>query len=69
MTKTLIDIDDRQLERAQRSLGTATKRDTVNEALAQVVALAARRRDLARFHADLLPDLRDPDVTSGAWLR
>lgn len=69
MTKTLIDIDDRQLERAQRSLGTATKRDTVNEALAQVVALAARRRDLARFQADLLPDLRDPDVTSGAWLR
>ena len=69
MTKTLIDIDDRQLDRAQRSLGTATKRDTVNEALAQVVALAARRRDLDRFRADAFADLRDSDVTSRAWLR
>jgi Arc/MetJ family transcription regulator len=69
MTKTLIDIDDRQLARAQRSLGTATKRDTVNAALTQVVALAARRRDLDRFRADAFADLRDPDVTSAAWLR
>ncbi|MBI4883888.1 MAG: type II toxin-antitoxin system VapB family antitoxin [Actinobacteria bacterium] len=69
MTKTLIDIDDRSLARAQRALGTATKRDTVNQALAQVVALAARRRDLNRFRADAFADLRDPDVTASAWLR
>ncbi len=69
MTKTLIDIDDRQLERAQRSLGTSTKRETVNRALAQVIALAARRRDLERFRNDAFADLRDPAVTSNAWLR
>ena len=60
MTKTLIDIDDTALEQAQRTLGTSTKRDTVNEALVQVVALAARRRDIARFREDpqrALPDL------------
>ena len=69
MAKTLIDIDDRQLARAQRSLGTTTKRDTVNEALTQVVALAARLRDLGRFRADTFADLRDSDVTASAWLR
>ncbi len=69
MTKTLIDIDDQQLERARRALGTTTKRDTVNGALAQVVALAARRRDLARFQDDVLADLGDSDVMSSAWQR
>lgn len=69
MTKTLIDIDDHQLAQAQRVLGTTTKRDTVNQALAQVVALAARRRDLEMLRADTFADLRDPDVMSRAWLR
>ena len=69
MTKTLIDIDDSALEQAQRDLGTATKRDTVNQALAQVVALAARRRDIERLRADALPDLRDSMVMTRAWQR
>ena len=69
MTKTLIDIDDSALEQAQRELGTATKRDTVNQALAQVVALAARRRDIERLRADALPDLRDSTVMTRAWQR
>jgi Arc/MetJ family transcription regulator len=69
MTKTLIDVDDATLHQAQHELGTATKRDTVNEALAQVVALAARRRDIERLRADSLPDLRDADTMSQAWQR
>ena len=69
MTKTLIDIDDKALDQARRALGTRTKKDTVNEALRQVVALAARRRDLERFSADELGDLRDTDVMSNAWQR
>jgi Arc/MetJ family transcription regulator len=69
MAKTLIDIDEQALARAQVALGTTTKKDTVNEALTQVAALAARRRDLDRLHNDTLPDLRDPQVMSRAWQR
>ncbi len=69
MTKTLIDIDDRALEQAQSALGTTTKKDTVNQALSMVAALAARRRDLERFMNDEYADLRDADVMSSAWRR
>ena len=69
MAKTLIDIDETALKRAQRILGTTTKKDTVNAALAQVVALAARRRDLQGFLDDEHADLRDPDVMTRAWQR
>ena len=69
MTKTLIDIDEAALEVAKRALRTRTKKDTVNEALAVVAALGARRRDLERFAADAHADLRDADIMSGAWQR
>ena len=36
MTRTLIDIDDEKLEAAKRALGTSTKVETVNRALAEV---------------------------------
>jgi Arc/MetJ family transcription regulator len=48
-------------------LGTRTKKDTVNAALTEVIALAARRRDLARLSANGLPDLADPAVAAAAW--
>lgn len=69
MTKTLVDVDEDALDRAQRALGTATKKDTINQALAQVAALAARRRDLERFTTDAHADLRDSEITSKAWQR
>ena len=69
VTKTLIDIDDATLDRAKRALGTTTKKDTVNQSLAAVVALAARRRDLERFTTDSHADLRDADIMSNAWQR
>jgi Arc/MetJ family transcription regulator len=69
VTKTLIDIDDGALDLARRALGTSTKKDTVNQALAAVAALSARRRDLERFAADLHADLRDADIMSSAWQR
>jgi hypothetical protein len=50
-------------------LKTATKKDTVNAALRQVTALAARRRDLGRLVARGLPDLADEEVMRGAWQR
>ncbi len=69
MAKTLIEIDDEYLAAAQQALGTTTKKDTVNAALREVTALAARRRDLHRLTSGGLPDLEDQDVMQAAWQR
>jgi Arc/MetJ family transcription regulator len=69
MAKTLIEIDEQYLAAAQRELGTTTKKDTVNTALREVTALAARRRDLQRLTSRSLPDLEDEDVMRAAWRR
>lgn len=69
MTKTLIDIDEVALDRARQALGTTTKKDTVNQALAAVASLSARRRDVDRFAADAHSDLRDAEIMSKAWQR
>jgi Arc/MetJ family transcription regulator len=65
--RTIIDIDDELLEAAQSELGTATKKDTVNEALRFV----AERRTRSRATLDdpfFLggSDLTDAEVMSGA---
>jgi Arc/MetJ family transcription regulator len=44
MPKTLIDIDEDLLAEATTALGTTTKKDTVNEALRQVVDNGRERR-------------------------
>lgn len=67
MSKTLIDVDERYLAAAAKALHTATKKDTVNAALREVAALAARRRDLERLVSGGLPDLSDEDVMRQAW--
>ena len=69
MAKTLIEIDDEYLAAAQQALGTTTKKDTVNAALREVTALAARRRDLHMLTSGGLPDLEDEDVMRAAWQR
>lgn len=67
MAKTLIDLDEDLLEAARAALGTTTKKDTVNTALAHAAALAARRRDLDRLLGGALPDLSDEAVMNRAW--
>jgi len=42
MTKTLVDIDDELLEAAREALGTSTKKDRVNAALREVIAMQRR---------------------------
>jgi Arc/MetJ family transcription regulator len=53
MTRTIIDIDDDKLARAQRALRTTTKRETVNAALELAAAVDASRR------SEALADFRD----------
>ena len=65
--KTLVDIDEDSLEAAKVALGTRTKVATVNRALGEVVALAARRRDLDRWRAAELADARSDEVDRAAW--
>jgi Arc/MetJ family transcription regulator len=67
VSKTLIDVDDQYLAAAQAALHTETKKDTVNAALREVAALAARRRDLQRLSSGGLADLEDDDVMREAW--
>lgn len=66
MSRTTIDLDDDQLAAAASELGTSTKVDTVNAALAYV---AGRRTRLAAFDDPLVwgsPDLADPEVRAQA---
>lgn len=66
MARTVIDVDDDSLSAAAEILGTRTKVETVNRALAEI---AARRGRLA-FLEDLdtaAADLADPEVMRGAW--
>ena len=44
MSKTLIDVDEDLLAEATTALGTATKKETVNEALRKVVDESRERR-------------------------
>ena len=48
MSKTLVDVDDDLLAEASTALGTATKKDTINEALRQAVEVTRERRRQAR---------------------
>jgi len=62
--KTMIDIDDAALALAARELGTTTKKDTVNAALAFV---ADRRRRIDALLDDPYafgtgPDITDPEI-------
>ena len=66
MTRTLVDIDDEALASAAAELGTTTKVDTVNRALAEIAARPARLAFLEGLRvAD--DDLGDPEVMRGAW--
>ena len=67
VVRTIIDVDDELLEAAQSELGTATKRDTVNEALRYVAERKARSRAILDDPFFLGgSDLADAEVMGGA---
>lgn len=65
--KTMIDLDDDLLVAARSALGTRTKKDTVNAALAEVVAIRGRRAAVEHLVSGNLPDLGNPEVMTAAW--
>lgn len=67
MSRTLIDVDDGLLAEAREILGARTMRETVNRSLAEVVRLAAARRDLERLGGALGERLGDEELMRGAW--
>lgn len=66
MSRTVIDIDDSALAAAMRELGTKTKVETVNRALADVGERAQRLAFLDHL-ASAEDDLADPAVMGDAW--
>ena len=75
MARTIIDIDEENLARAQRALRTHTKHDTVNAALELAAAVDAQRRAdalesfrtlLGRLDVDLIEQDERDDHSGGA---
>ena len=64
--RTVIDVDDEALAAAAKVLGTKTKVDTVNRALALVAGRPERLALLDALDAAAV-DLADPEVMRGAW--
>lgn len=64
----MVDIDDALLAEAAAELGTTTKKDTVNAALAFVAARRSRVEDLLDdpFALGVGSDIADPEVMRGA---
>jgi Arc/MetJ family transcription regulator len=62
MARTIIDIDDEKLARAQRALRTKTKRETVNAALEVAAALDADKRAQLLDSFRVLLDRLDVDL-------
>lgn len=67
MTKRLVDIDDVKLEEVRALLGTPTTKATVNGALEEVLALAARRQALLDDAVAGSGDLAAEERRRAAW--
>jgi Arc/MetJ family transcription regulator len=67
MSKTLIDIDSGLLTRSQQILGTATKKDTVNGALREVVRRKAAEEFIELARSGAFDELLTPDVAEQTW--
>lgn len=67
VAKTSIYIDEDKLRAVGEILGTSTKRETVDEALDEVIARDRRERLAARLETREGIDLADAAVMHGAW--
>jgi Arc/MetJ family transcription regulator len=67
VSRTIVDIDDELLVQAREILGVRTIKDAVNRSLAEVVRVAAARRDLERLSGELGERLADEELMRRAW--
>lgn len=67
MTKRLVEIDDVDLKEAQRLLGAATIRETVERALKEVIAAEARRQYIELLRDGHLSLMADKEERRRAW--
>ena len=67
MQKTTLVLDHKKVARVRKELGTQGIRDTVDRALDEVLALAARRRLLERLKTMRGLDLGKHSVMAEAW--
>jgi predicted O-methyltransferase YrrM len=65
--KTSFEIDPAKVEAAKEVLGTKGLTDTVDAALAEVIALRQRLRLLELLEAPGALQLNDAEVMRGAW--
>ncbi|HLH15353.1 MAG TPA: type II toxin-antitoxin system VapB family antitoxin [Solirubrobacteraceae bacterium] len=65
--RTTLDIDEDMLSKAREILGTRGVKDTVDEALREVVRAEAGRRLIARLKEN--EDLANPEIMAKAWPR
>lgn len=64
--RTTVDIDDEALAAAAAVLGTSTKVDTVNRALAEIAARPRRVAAVTRLRT-ARDDLGDAEIMQRAW--
>jgi Arc/MetJ family transcription regulator len=67
MRRTTLDIDEDMLSKAREILGTKGVKDTVDEALREVVRREAGRRLIAWWKEN--EDLHNPEIMGRAWPR
>jgi Arc/MetJ family transcription regulator len=65
--RTTLDIDEEMLAKAQEILGTKGIKDTVDEALREVVRVEAGKRLIAWWKEN--EDLHNPEIMERAWPR
>lgn len=67
MRRTTLDIDEDMLSKAREILGTRGVKDTVDEALREVVRREAGRRLIAWYKEN--EDFGNPEIMERAWPR
>ena len=67
MHRTTLVIDQRKLAKARKLLGTKGIKDTIERALDEVIAYAARMRAVEQLRTMDGLELDNPKVTARAW--
>jgi hypothetical protein len=67
MHKTTLVIDEAKLRRVRKVLGTKGIKDTIDRALDEVLALAARRRLVEKLRTMDGLDLANAKIMAEAW--